>query len=283
MLLKRNSSLALELVTFSHTVFILPLIFSGYIILASDQMVIKEVVLILLAAISARTIGMLLNRVIDAKIDLKNPRTSSRPIPSGRASKNFLVLFLILSFGIYFISCWFLCWFVFLLSPIPIILFTIYPYTKRFTYLCHFFLGATLSLGPIAGGVAAGCDLEGFYLSLPIAIFTFFWISGFDILYALQDFEHDISNNIFSVPSSFGIKPAIIISSFCFACSLGSLSYFFLFFRSNILSIALVSLIAINFIFQIIRSAKKDYSFFKYNSYIGFLILILVISDILTT
>ena len=85
MLLKRNSLLAFELVTFSHTLFVLPLIFSGYLI-AYDEIIIKDIILILIAAVSARTIGMLLNRIIDAEIDLKNPRTSTRPIPSGRAS-----------------------------------------------------------------------------------------------------------------------------------------------------------------------------------------------------
>ena len=178
MLLKRNSLLAIELVTFSHTLFVIPLIFSGYLI-AYDEIIIKDIILILIAAVSARTIGMLLNRIIDAEIDLKNPRTSTRPIPSGRASKRFLFLFLILSSSIFFITCWFICDFVFFLSPIPIILFTLYPYTKRFTPFCHFFLGATLFLGPIAGGVAANCNIDGFYLALPIGVFTFF---GFQAL-----------------------------------------------------------------------------------------------------
>ena len=280
MLLKRNSLLAFELVTFSHTLFVLPLIFSGYLI-AYDEIIIKDIILILIAAVSARTIGMLLNRIIDAEIDLKNPRTSTRPIPSGRASKRFLFLFLILSSLIFFITCWFICDFVFFLSPIPIILFTLYPYTKRFTPFCHFFLGATLFLGPIAGGVAANCNIDGFYLALPIGVFTFFWISGFDILYAMQDYDHDIKNKIFSMPSIYGIKNAIVTSSICFTLSIASLVYYAVLYKSNFLSFFIILLIAINFSIQIINSLRNNYSFFKYNSYVGLLILILIISDIL--
>ncbi|MBT3475389.1 4-hydroxybenzoate octaprenyltransferase [bacterium] len=280
MLLKRNSLLAFELVTFSHTLFVLPLIFSGYMI-TYDRIIVKDIVLILIAAISARTIGMLLNRIIDAEIDQKNPRTATRPIPSGRASKRFLFLFLLLSSLIFFLTCSFICDFVFFLSPIPIILFAMYPYTKRFTPFCHFFLGATLFLGPIAGGVAASCNIDGFYLTLPIGIFTFFWISGFDILYALQDYNHDINNGIFSLPSIYGTKNAIITSSLCFILSIVSLVYYTVLYKSNFLSFFIILLIALNFSFQIINSSRSNYSFFRYNSYVGLLILILIISDIL--
>ena len=280
MSLKRNYLLALELVTFSHTLFILPLILSGYFIVYK-KILLLDIFLIILAAISARTIGMLFNRIIDNEIDLKNPRTSSRPIPSGRASKNFVFLLLFFSISIYLLSCWLICDFVFILSPIPLLLFIVYPYTKRFTAFCHFFLGLALSIGPIAGGVAATCDLTGLYLTLPIGIFTFFWISGFDILYALQDYQHDIRNDIFSVPSIYGINNAIKISSVCFIISLIAICYYSFIYTFNFLSILIILIILMNYIFQIIHSLRNNYSFFKYNSYIGILILILVISDIL--
>ena len=113
MSLKRNYLLALELVTFSHTLFILPLILSGYFIVYK-KILLLDIFLIILAAISARTIGMLFNRIIDNEIDFKNPRTSSRPIPSGRASKNFVFLLLFFSISIYLLSCWLICDFVFI-------------------------------------------------------------------------------------------------------------------------------------------------------------------------
>ena len=280
MSLKRNSLLAAELVTFSHTLFVLPLILSGYFVVY-DELILMDIFLIIIAAVSARTIGMLLNRIVDYRIDLENPRTSSRPLPSGRVSKNFVYFFLALSIFIYLITCWSICDFVFMLSPIPVIFFIIYPYMKRFTPFCHFFLGIALSIGPIAGGVATSCDFTGLYSTIPIGIFTFFWISGFDILYALQDYEHDIKNNIFSIPSVYGISNGIKVSSLCFALSFIAILYYSYSSSFNLLNIIIILLILINYVFQIINSSNNNYSFFKYNSYIGILILILVISDIL--
>lgn len=280
MLVKRNSLLAFELVTFSHTLFVLPLIFSGYLI-SFKEFILIDLLLILIAAISARTIGMLFNRIIDSKIDLANPRTSSRPIPSNRVSMKFVYYFLSISLVFYFLSCFLICELIFFLSPIPIIFFIIYPYTKRFTKFCHFFLGISLALGPIGGSIASVCDMQGLYNVFPIAAFTIFWISGFDILYSLQDYSHDVKNNIFSIPSNFGQKTAIKISSGCFILSIACLVYYCFLFNLSILSFFIVTIISINFFLQIFNSLKNNYSFFQYNSYVGFLILILVISDIL--
>ena len=92
--------------------------------------------------------------------------------------------------------------------------------------MCHFFLGVTLSIGHLAGGIAATCSLQSINETLPIAIFTIFWISGFDILYALQDFKHDVKSGIYSVPSYFGKKKAIILSSICFVTASSSIFYY---------------------------------------------------------
>ncbi|NSW88710.1 4-hydroxybenzoate octaprenyltransferase [bacterium] len=280
MLLKRYSFLAFELVTFSHTLFVLPLILSGYLI-SFREFILLDFLLILIAAISARTIGMLLNRIIDSKIDSENPRTSSRPIPSKRATMKFVYSFLIGSLFFYFISCFFICEFIFMLSPIPIIFFTVYPYTKRFTPFCHFFLGASLALGPLAGSIASTCNIEGLYIVAPIVAFTLLWIAGFDILYALQDFKHDLKYKIFSIPAIYGIKTAVKVSSVCFILSIICLIYHSIVFNYNFLSFLIIVIISINFFLQITNTLKNNYSFFKYNSYIGFMILILVISDIL--
>ena len=277
---RKNASLVLELVTFSHTLFVLPIIFAGYII-SLKEFNISIFVLILIAAISARTIGMIFNRIIDSNLDLQNPRTSHRLIPTGKVSKKFVVLFLILSVIIFLVSSWLICDLVLFLTPVPLICFFIYPYLKRFTYFCHFFLGITLSLGPIAGGIAASCSLESILLTFPIAIFTIFWISGFDILYTLQDFDYDIKSRTYSIPSYFGKKIAIIISSGCFFVSCLSILYYLCTNEFALLGYLFFLVLLFGFSVQILRSKASDFSFFKYNSYIGFLILILIISDIL--
>ena len=277
---RKNTSLALELVTFSHTLFILPIIFAGYLISLKDFSV-YIFLFILVAAVSARTIGMILNRIIDSDLDSRNPRTANRAIPAGKISRRFITSFLILSLITFAVSSWLICDLVLLLSPIPLIFFFIYPYLKRVTYFCHFFLGITLSLGPLAGGIAASCSLDSIPSILPIVFFTVFWISGFDILYALQDFDSDIRNGIYSIPSYFGKKIAIIVSTICFSISSLSIFYYVYVNESSLLNYSLFIILVVGFCIQIIRSREDDFSFFKYNSYVGFLILILIISDIL--
>ena len=276
----KNTRLAFDLVTISHTVFVLPLIFSGYLFI-SKEFVFIDLLLITVASFGARNIAFIFNRYTDREIDKKNPRTLSRPIPSGKTSNKFLISFLILSFLIFIIPSLILCKSTLYLIPIPIILFYIYPFLKRFTYLCHHFLGLVLSLSPLAGFYVYDCSTLNILDMLPLSFFTFFWISGFDILYALQDYESDLKNKIFSIPSYFGKKTAILISfiSFIFAVFLLS-HYQTIIFDRSIFGKSIILFILVNFILQIYFSNKGNFDFFKYNSYIGFLILLLTISDI---
>ena len=276
----KNTRLAFDLVTISHTVFVLPLIFSGYLFI-SKEFVFIDLLLITVASFGARNIAFIFNRYTDREIDKKNPRTLSRPIPSGKTSNKFLISFLILSFLIFIIPSLILCKSTLYLIPIPIILFYIYPFLKRFTYLCHHFLGLVLSLSPLAGFYVYDCSTLNILDMLPLSLFTFFWISGFDILYALQDYESDLKNKIFSIPSYFGKKTAILISfiSFIFAVFLLS-HYQTIIFDRSIFGKSIILFILVNFILQIYFSNKGNFDFFKYNSYIGFLILLLTISDI---
>ena len=276
----KNTRLAFDLVTISHTVFVLPLIFSGYLFISKDFIFI-DLLLITIASFGARNIAFIFNRYTDREIDKKNPRTLSRPIPSGKTSNKFLISFFILSFLIFIIPSLILCKSTLYLIPIPIILFYIYPFLKRFTYLCHHFLGLVLSLSPLAGFYVYDCSTLNILDMLPLSIFTFFWISGFDILYALQDYESDVKNKIFSIPAYFGKKRAILISFMSFILAIFILSHYqTIIFDRTIFGKSIILLILINFISQIYFSNKGNFDFFRYNSYIGFLILLLTISDI---
>tara|TARA_B100001248_G_scaffold59056_1_gene40226 strand:- start:47001 stop:47852 length:852 start_codon:yes stop_codon:yes gene_type:complete len=276
----KNTRLAFDLVTISHTVFVLPLIFSGYLF-TSKEFIFIDLLLITIASFGARNIAFIFNRYTDREIDKKNPRTLLRPIPSGKTSNKFLISFLILSFLIFIIPSLILCISTIYLIPIPIILFYIYPFLKRFTYLCHYFLGLVLSLSPLAGFYVYDCSTLNILDMLPLSIFTFFWISGFDILYALQDYESDVKNKIFSIPSYFGKKRAILISFISFILAIFILSHYqTIIFDRTIFGKSIILLILINFISQIYFSNKGNFDFFRYNSYIGFLILLLTISDI---
>jgi 4-hydroxybenzoate polyprenyltransferase len=278
----KNTRLAFNLVTISHTLFVLPLVFSGFFI-GIKEVDIFNIFLIILATLGARNIGFIFNRWIDREIDSKNPRTSEREIPSGKVGKKFIVIFFLISTIIFFLSTWFLCKEAIFLALIPIVLFFIYPFLKRYTFLCHYFLGFSLSLAPLAGFFVSNCSYDEFFLAIPISIFTIFWIGGFDILYALQDIESDIANNVYSVPSVFGKKIAVITTSLSFLLAILSLIYFNLNnLDSSLFGYFLILIISINFTVQIIYVSRDNYDFFKYNSYVGFLILLLAISDIFT-
>ena len=139
----KNTRLAFKLVTISHTLFVLPLVFSGFF-MGIKQVDILNISLIILATLGARNMSFIFNRWIDRDIDLKNPRTSQREIPSGKVGKEFLIIFFPY-INYYFSSINMVSLQAFFLAPIPIILFFIYPFLKRYTFLCHYFLGLSLS------------------------------------------------------------------------------------------------------------------------------------------
>ena len=235
----------LEFVKIEHTLFSLPFVLIGYI-LAHNQFVHDisspmfgvDILWILVAAIGARGLAMALNRIIDKDIDATNPRTENRHLVSGSLSMNtawtlaavFLVMLL---FG-----AWQLNEIAFMMAWLPVIVFVIYTYTKRYTWLCHFWLGLCLGLAPAAAWVAVSADVYGwasitgmnegftefywypeiFYISLGVAI----WIASFDINYARMDVESDRQNGIHSFPSRFGedvtTSTSILLTLLWFAC-----------------------------------------------------------------
>lgn len=235
----------LEFVKIEHTLFSLPFVLIGYI-LAHNQFVHDisspmfgvDILWILVAAIGARGLAMALNRIIDKDIDATNPRTENRHLVSGSLSMNtawtlatvFLVMLL---FG-----AWQLNEIAFMMAWLPVFVFVIYPYTKRYTWLCHFWLGLCLGLAPAAAWVAVSADVYGwasitgmhegftefywypeiFYISLGVAI----WIASFDINYARMDVESDRQNGIHSFPSRFGedvtTSTSILLTLLWFAC-----------------------------------------------------------------
>ena len=168
-------------------------------------------ILVLLCMIFARSAAMAFNRLLDKNFDAKNPRTAVREIPAGVIKSN-NALFFVIANCILFIACTFfinnIC---FYLSPVALFVVLFYSYTKRFTALCHLVLGVGLSLAPIGAYLA----VTGQFALLPI-LFSFsvlFWVSGFDIIYALQDEEFDKSNQLHSIPAALGKSKALMVSN----------------------------------------------------------------------
>ena len=180
---------------------------------------IKLFILVILCMVFARSAAMAFNRWLDKNFDAKNPRTAIREIPAGIIKSNNALLFVIAN-CILFIACtFFINKICFYLSPVALFVVLFYSYTKRFTALCHLVLGVGLSLAPIGAYLA----VTGEFALLPI-LFSFavlFWVSGFDIIYALQDEEFDKSNQLHSIPAALGKSKALMVSNLLHVLSAG--------------------------------------------------------------
>jgi len=167
--------------------------------------------LVLLCMVFARSAAMAFNRYIDRKFDAQNKRTAIREIPSGIITPENALLFVIINCVLFIATTFFINQVCFFLSPVALLVVLGYSYTKRFTALCHLVLGIGLSLAPIG----AWLSVTGTFNLLPL-IFSFvvlFWVSGFDIIYALQDEEFDKAQNLKSIPSALGKKNALMVSN----------------------------------------------------------------------
>ncbi len=200
----------LEMIKFSHTVFALPFAFMGAILAAKGIPSLEKIFWILIAMIGARSAAMFLNRLIDWRIDELNPRTKDRAIPKGLITPVQTVVFIIMSFAIFFLSAYMLNELCFKLAPIATGVLILYSYTKRFTWLSHFVLGIALSMAPIGAWIAVKGEFElpAFILGAAVV----FWLAGFDILYALQDIEFDKKMGLYSIPRFLGIKKSLWVS-----------------------------------------------------------------------
>jgi 4-hydroxybenzoate polyprenyltransferase len=204
----------LSLIKFSHTIFALPFALLGFF-LASRQADIqfswRLFALVLLCMVFARSAAMAFNRFLDRDIDAQNPRTAQREIPAGVISPRSALLFVIANSLLFIATTWLINPLCFALSPVALLIVLGYSYTKRFTFLCHFVLGLGLALAPIGAYLAAG---GGFDL-LPIlySAIVLLWVSGFDIIYALQDVEFDQDQQLYSIPTWLGRPRALLLSN----------------------------------------------------------------------
>lgn len=202
-----------SLVTFSHTVFAMPFALIGFTLGISEnghQFSFRLLLLIILCMIFARNAAMGFNRIADRHFDAINPRTKEREIPSEKISTGAATIFVIINSILFIVTAGFINNLTLILSPVALAVILGYSLTKRITALCHFILGLGLSLAPIGAYIS----VTGRFAFLPVlySLIVITWVSGFDIIYSLQDDEFDRSNRLYSIPSVSGRKKAIIIS-----------------------------------------------------------------------
>jgi 4-hydroxybenzoate polyprenyltransferase len=193
-----------SLVKIEHTVFALPFAYVGALLALDDLPRGWDILWITVAMVGARSLAMALNRLIDAEIDARNPRTAGRELPAGRLTRSQVIAFALVSLAVFLVAVWQLDPIVRYLWPIPVAGFVVYPYLKRWSWLSHLWLGAVDGLAPVGGWVAVTGELplEAWLLGAAVAC----WVAGFDLFYSLLDLEVDRREGLHSWATRFGVR-----------------------------------------------------------------------------
>ncbi|MDQ3890812.1 MAG: putative 4-hydroxybenzoate polyprenyltransferase [Actinomycetota bacterium] len=219
--LARYPRLFASLVKLEHTVFALPFAYVGAFLALDGVPPAHDLVWITVAMVGARSLAMALNRLIDAEIDARNPRTAGRELPRGLLRRRHVVVFCLASLAVFLVAVYQLAPLVRWLWPIPVAAFVVYPYLKRVTWLSHFWLGAVDGLAPVGSWVAIRNELpwQAWALGAAVAL----WVAGFDVLYSLFDLDVDRAQGLRSLPSRFGTAAAFFVARACHAGTVASL------------------------------------------------------------
>lgn len=264
-------------VKIEHTLFSLPLIYSGALLAARGWISLRLALLMLVAATGARTVALALNRIIDREIDKRNPRTAIRELPAGRMKLPEALAVLLVGLVVYFgsaelIGCFCLIW-----SPLPLAVFVFYPYMKRFTPLAHFGVGLGLAMAPLAGWVAVTQSLQNIIPGFVLGFFAMLWVTGFDIIYATLDEEFDRRENLYSLPSRLGKAQALRVSGYLHALAFVVLVYIFAIYIQSWLAAPFLALAGFLLYLEHAKASDVELAFFKINIVLGFVILAMVV------
>ena len=205
-----NLRVTLEMIKWEHSIFALPFAFCGAMLAANGIPSTHQITWIIVAMVSARSAAMAFNRLADASIDAANPRTRTRAIPAGHLSSGFVFSFTLVSCAIFILAASQLNRLTLALSPVALAVVLLYSYTKRLTRWSHLVLGLALGIAPAAAWIAVRGALDARILLLTAAVT--FWVGGFDVLYACQDYEFDCAAGLHSVPRYVGIAHSLWIA-----------------------------------------------------------------------
>ncbi len=259
-----------------HTLFSLPILFSGSLLAQGGWPDWRTSLLVILAGAGGRTLALALNRLIDVRIDAKNPRTATRELVTGALSIFDALLVALLGLCVYLWAAGAINRFCLIWSWVPVLLFVVYPMLKRFTWLCHFGLGITWAMAPLAGWFAIRPGFEGSWPVWILALFSFFWTSGFDIIYATMDERFDREAGLFSLPAHFGRHGALRIAALChFLCFLSLIGLFFTTLSGTNAAFLCLSAGVLLLLEHMIVD-HVDLAFFKINVLTGFVVFAMV-------
>lgn len=274
-----------ETIKVEHTVFALPFAYLTLFLVEGGWPRLSLLGWITLAMVAGRTFGMAANRLIDARIDAHNPRTSGRAMPAGRLSIGPMLLYMTLTLSLFLLAVYNLAPLCRKLWPIAIIGMVAYPYAKRFTWLAHLFLGAVYLMIPTAIWIAATNELSR--ASVVLGIGAGLWVAGFDIIYACQDVEADRKQGLHSMPADLGIPAALWISRFFHLGFLASLLYAGLLLDAQGFYYAGMAVMALVLVYEHRLISPSDLTrinaaFFTANGVASIILFVLVAIDTIT-
>jgi 4-hydroxybenzoate polyprenyltransferase len=282
--LLKNLRVTLEMIKWEHSVFALPFALCGAMLAAHGVPTVQQIIWIIVAMVAARSAAMSFNRLADISIDAANPRTRTRALPAGALTQNFVRSFVIVSAVIFVLAAWELNWMAFLLSPVALAILLLYSYTKRWTRWSHLVLGFALGIAPAAAWIAVRGSLDPRILLLTTAVT--FWVAGFDVLYACQDYEFDQQAGLHSLPRYCGIGKALWIARFFHVSMLVLLTILVWIFGLGAFAIAGVFAVLLLLAYEHSLVSKNDLSklnaaFFTMNGIISVIFFVFLALDLL--
>ena len=248
----------LEMIKFEHTLFAIPFAIIAMMLAANVIPTLYQMFWILIALTFARTVAMLWNRIVDAKVDARNPRTKNRAIPKGLVSVRSAVVMLLISCFVFVFSAYMLNSLSFILSFPALLVIFLYSYLKRFTWLSHFVLGFVDAMAPAGAWIAIRGDLPFSIILLSGAVIL--WVGGFDILYSLMDLDFDRKEHLFSIPVIFGVKRAIFLSRLMHILMVAALILFGVLYPMHVLYFTGIVFVVILLVYEHNLISPDDFS-----------------------
>ena len=276
--------ITLQMIKFEHSIFALPFALTGALLARRGWPTVRELAWLIVAMVTARTAAMTFNRIADRDIDARNPRTQTRALPAGLLSLGFARGFTAAACGLFVLAAYELNPLAFKLSPVALAILLGYSYTKRFTWLSHFVLGACLGMSPIAAWIALRGDLRASIVLVGVAVAL--WVAGFDIIYACQDVDFDRRERLDSIPRRYGIRAALYASAALHVAMLGVLLAVVRMENLGWMALVGLALVAALLVYEHALVKPSDLSrvnaaFFTVNGYISVLFFVTWAADIL--
>lgn len=267
-------------VKIEHTVFSLPMLFAGAWLAAGGFPGWRLLGLVVLAGFGARVVALGLNRIIDRKIDARNPRTVVRELPRGAMGVAEAWGVVAAGLVLYLVAAGLLGPICLLLSPIPLAVFVVYPTMKRFTPLAHFGVGLGLAVAPLGAFMAVRQSFDDSAPALLLGAFTLFWVAGFDIIYATLDEAFDRANGLHSMPSRFGKAAALRVSAFLHLAAFAALAVLVLWRLRTVPALLLLGVTGLLLALEHRQGRDVETAFFRINALLGFVVLALVMAGL---